>query len=76
MTEKHKWSVDDDKAALRAYLDKLSKKEADTIAERLGISPSSFWMRVRNFNFLDTGSGLPNYADQSRRVWEDYKRKI
>jgi len=76
MTGRHKWSVEDDKAALEAYLEKSSRAGARKIAERLGIPADSFWMRICNFQYLATGiKGYKNYAAQSRLVWEGYRNQ-
>jgi hypothetical protein len=76
MTERHNWSVDDDKAALKAYLDKTPAKTINVIAEGRGIKYNSFCKRMSNFQYLVTNGekGLSKYAKQSKRVWEEYKK--
>ena len=77
-TRNHKWSVADDEAALEAYVNGLTKKEADEIAASRGIKPSSFWCRIGNFQYLasEGKKGFSNYAKQSERVWEAYKKSL
>ena len=66
----------DDRAALKAYLDNVPIKEAHRIAESRGIPPGSFWKKIGNFQYLATNGvkGLESYSQQAKRVWEEYKR--
>jgi aspartate/tyrosine/aromatic aminotransferase len=75
MATRHDWSVDDDKAALRAYLEKVPMREASIIAKSLDITVGSFRKRIGNFEYLATNGekGLSNFAKQSERVWKEYK---
>jgi len=68
--------VEDDKYALGACLDGLSKNEMEGIAENRGIGISAFYMRTRNFQYLvtDGKKGLSKYSKQSRCVWEEYRK--
>ena len=70
----HKWTRNDEKAALRAYLDGLSGHELWTIADDHGIKRGSFQMKLENFRYLDTGQGLSNASKLSREIWNEYKK--
>ena len=71
----HHWTESDDAAAL--YIHKFGHQgiamPPSALAESLGISPGSFRMRVQNFQAIDAGGGLSNFAKQSARVYELYK---
>jgi len=68
---RHKWTIEDDKAALNAYFAGIPKSEADKIALSRGIKPASFWCRVCNYQYLATEGrkGFANYAKQSEAVY-------
>ena len=68
----HKWTVEEDKIALYLYrfgtLDDIKR-----IGVKLPMSYDSFKMRVDNFKYLATGTGLKNYSKQSKEVYDKYK---
>jgi hypothetical protein len=71
----HKWTVTDDLAAFYVYRfghERIARSKRE-IAETLGIKPASFEMRIKNFQAIDSGGGLSNYARQSFRVYERYQ---
>ena len=76
MAERHVWSVEDEKVALKAYLDNVPIKTAYRIAEGRGITGGSFWRKIGNFQYLATNGvkGLSGYSRQAERVWKEYKR--
>lgn len=74
-----KWWTDEyQRAALKVYLQGLTKKESDELARSIGIKEEklgSFWMCRCNYEFLDTDgkAGLQGASKASKRVWENYK---
>ena len=68
----HKWTVEEDKIALYLYrfgtLDDIKR-----ICVKLPMGYDSFKMRVDNFKYLATGTGLKNYSKQSKEVYDKYK---
>jgi len=70
----HRWSDADDVAALYVYrfgLQGLARSQS-ALAQALGISAGSFGMRIQNVSFLATGSGLPNYAKRTERIYAQH----
>jgi hypothetical protein len=74
----HKWTKEDDKAALIIFLVGDMKREADIIAKSRGISSDSFRMKVQNFEYLASNGekGLANYSSQSKMVWDEFLDKL
>lgn len=73
--KRHKWTETDDAAAFYVYRfghRGIARSKA-AAAEALGISPSSFGMRIQNFHALHSGGGLSNYARQSAQIYERYR---
>lgn len=72
---KHTWTERDDIKALYLYkygTDNLSSA-IKHIADSIGTSEASLRMRIANFKAIDTGSGLDNFARQSKNVFCKYK---
>jgi hypothetical protein len=73
----HRWTEADDLAAL--YVFRVGTTgvpySLDTIAQRRGIEPNSFKMRVGNFKALAGQGGLANYSRQSVQVFERHNRR-
>jgi hypothetical protein len=71
----HNWTEVDDAAALYVYRFGHNKiaHSLSALAEALGIPPGSFRMRIQNFQFIATGSGLSKYAKQSARIYDRYR---
>jgi hypothetical protein len=70
----HYWSEFDDIIALYLYkfgTDKIPY-EVEKLALIKDIPLGSLKMRILNFQAIDTGKGLSNYANQSRRIYEKY----
>ena len=73
--EQHKWTEDDDRIAFYMYrygARFLPKMDAG-IAKLMGTSEGSLARRRANFAFLDGKPGLPNFAKQSQRIYEEHK---
>ena len=70
----HKWTKEETRAALDAYLRGASRKEAEDLAKSMGISPNAFWMRMANFKFLATDgkAGLSATKKLQQEVWDEY----
>lgn len=70
--DEYKWTVEEDKIALYLYrfgtLDDIKR-----ICVKLPMGYDSFKMRVDNFKYLVTGTGLKNYSKQSKEVYDKYK---
>jgi hypothetical protein len=71
----HDWTETDDAAALYVYRfgHQGVARSKSALADGLGISLGSFRMRIQNFQAIDNGGGLGNYAKQSARIYEYYK---
>lgn len=79
MTEsaKHRWTRDDDVVVFYIWkfgTARLPLSEAG-IANLLGMSAASLYMRKRNFDHLAGTGGLAHVADQSKSVFDYYKLK-
>jgi hypothetical protein len=72
--ESHRWTVNDDSAALYVHKYGHARIAASVaeVADLLGIKAGSFRMRVGNFKALAGDGGLGNFARQSREVYERY----
>lgn len=72
--EKYKWSKEETRIALYAYLKGMSRCEATTLAESMGISSGAFIMRMANFRYLDTNGqkGLSSIKKLEQEVWDEY----
>lgn len=72
--KKHKWTKEETRIALYAYLKKMPRKDAKILAESLGINPNAFCMRMANFRFLDTNGekGLSAIKKLEQEVWDEY----
>lgn len=72
--KKHKWTKEETRIALNAYLDGMSNAEAKKLAKSLGINPNAFYMRMANFKYLDTygKAGLGAIKKLELEVWEEY----
>lgn len=72
---KHIWSELDDLKAF--YLYKFGNGDLTLtikrIADSIGTTEASLKMRIANFQAIDTGSGLDNFAKQSKKVFYKYK---
>jgi len=72
---KHRWSETDDIAALYVYRFGYRgiARSRNTLANLLGLPAGSFGMRIKNFEAIDNGGGLSNYARQSAGVYDRHK---
>ncbi|RMA93057.1 hypothetical protein [Hydrogenothermus marinus] len=72
---KHKWTKEDDLKVLYIYLYGYPKSypTAEDVANLIGVSSSSLKMRIANFRYLDGKGGLSNYADLSKKVYDEYR---
>lgn len=72
----HNWSKEDDIIAfyLYRYGPESLMMTLESISQKLGMSASSLRMRVGNFKALDGDGGLQNWAKQSEKVYQDYKK--
>ncbi len=71
----HKWTETDDIAAFYVYRfghERIARSKAE-LAKTLGIRLASFEMRIKNFQAIDGGGGLSNYAHQSAQVYKRYQ---
>jgi hypothetical protein len=72
---KHLWTECDDVVAL--YLFRFGSSNIglsiEGIAEKLGMSYASMKMRIRNFQSLAGGGGLPHIAEQSKSIFARFK---
>jgi hypothetical protein len=68
---KHHWTQCDDIVAL--YLFRFGSSNIglsiEGIAKKLGMSYASMKMRIRNFQSLAGGRGLPHIAEQSKSIF-------
>ena len=73
---KHSWTKEETQIALKAYLDGLSFNEAKCLANKHGINPNSFFMRMANFKSLDTNGkcGLSKIKKLEQEVWDEYRK--
>lgn len=72
--KKHKWTKEETKIALYAYLKETPRKDAKALAESLGLNPSAFCMRMANFKYLATDGkrGLSTISKLKQEVWDEY----
>lgn len=68
-TERHVWTLVEEKAALALYKRNATPSESTALAEALDLKPSSMLMKIENIRFIDTGSGLANVSELTRRVF-------
>lgn len=70
----HKWTKEETKITLYAYLKKMPRKAAKALAESLGLNPSAFCMRMANFKYLATDGkrGLSAITKLKQEVWDEY----
>ena len=74
MNNKHNWTKEETKIALKAYLDGLTRKEAELVAKSNGIKTTSFIMRMSNFEYLLTNGkkGLSKIKSLEQEVYNEY----
>lgn len=76
---KMKWTLEDEKTVCEFYLKHKSKsiKHIEELMVELGhkFSLSSVKMKLQNYEYLDTGSGLANYSWQSKFTYRILTRK-
>jgi len=70
----HDWTLQDDIVALYLYRYGNSPyaPSVKNVARRRGMSEASLLLRIQNFKAIDTGSGLPNSAAQSRAAYSEH----
>ena len=70
------WTYEQDLAVLHIKLTRIRKTDPAILrlAEAMGRSEASVWMRKCNFDALDpsTPSGLSHYGKLTTRIWEEY----
>jgi len=74
-TSAHKWTLDDERAALNAFLENIPQREANKIGEERGMGANSFWLKIQNFKYLATNgaNGTSGYSNQCERIWNEYR---
>jgi hypothetical protein len=73
---KYVWQESDDIVALYLYrygTKGFGSMSVSLFAICLGIEPASMKMRIDNFKHLDGKGGLPNVAEQTRRIYEQHR---
>ncbi|MDE7163338.1 MAG: hypothetical protein K2O44_04590 [Clostridia bacterium] len=72
--KKHKWTKEETRIALNAYLNGMPSIEARILAKSLGLNSNAFCMRMANFKYLDTNgkSGLSKIKKLEQEVWDEY----
>ena len=70
----HKWTKEETRIALKAYLKGMPSMEARILAKSLGINSNAFCMRMANFKYLDTNGkfGLSKIKKLEQEVWDEY----
>ncbi|MGV3759157.1 MAG: hypothetical protein ACO1PW_06380 [Actinomycetota bacterium] len=72
----HRWTDDDDLLVIDLYLrhgaSGADRTEVRTLARLIGTTPASIASALANVLHLDTGRGLPNYAEHMRAMWEHW----
>ena len=66
---KHRWTYRENVIVFNGY---LKGESAASISNETGISETSVKMKLANFKYLMTGSGLENCSKDSIRVVEEY----
>lgn len=70
---RYRWTRSDEELALTLYLNgKRSKSEIDKAVMGTGINPKSMAMKLMNIQYLDTGVGLKNATNLTKRVFQEY----
>ena len=69
----HRWTDDDDLLVIDLYLRHgalgADRTEVRTLARVIGTTPASIASVLANVLHLDTGRGLPNYAEHMPAMW-------
>ena len=68
---KHRWTYQENVRVFDGY---LKRESSAAIAKETGISETSVKMKLANFKYLMTGSGLENCSKDSIRVVEEHNR--
>ena len=64
-----KWKVSDDLTVLEML---VNNESLETIANEIGATTESLKMRIKNYQHIVTGSGLPNTAQASKDAIQLY----
>ena len=64
-----KWKVSDDLTVLEML---VNKESVDVIANEIGATPQSLKMRIKNYQHIVKGGGLPNAAQASKDAIQLY----
>jgi len=74
LNKNHIWTKKETYIALKAYLDGLTRKEAELVAKSNGIKTTSFIMRMSNFEYLFTNGkkGLSKIKRLEQEVYNEY----
>lgn len=71
---RHRWSRADEELALSLYLNKkTSKSQVENAVKGTNINPKSMAMKLMNIQYIDTGIGLKNATNLTRKVFAEYK---
>lgn len=70
-----KWTKEQDIIAYYLYRirDKKTRSEINDIGKKMGIEAGTLNMRIGNFQFLESGSGLNRPAIMSRETFEEFR---
>ena len=70
---KHSWNESHDLIAYLMYRNGTSEKFIEVASTVIGTTVDSLKMRIKNFEYLDKGTGLDHVAAQSKNVYNKFK---
>lgn len=74
---RHRWKRSDEELALCLYLSgKTSPNEIEIAIKGTGINSKSMTMKLMNIKYLDTGIGLKNATNLTKKVFAEYKNTL
>jgi hypothetical protein len=74
---RHKWKRSDEELALSLYLSgKTSPSDIANAIKGTGINSKSMTMKLMNIKYLDTGVGLKNATNLTKKVFAEYKNTL
>lgn len=72
MVNRHKWTIDDDYIVFVLYFKNIKEKNSiDNVSQKIGCGTGSLRMRIKNFKYIETGIGLSNYSEMSKKVYDE-----
>jgi len=67
--KRHIWTIKDETLAINLYKANASEDEIKLALVDIEISLSSMLMKIDNIKYLDTGNGLKNVSETTKRLW-------